>query len=303
MGAGITLHDYLRTRFRLGSAEHVAYRVARYVAWSGGEAAAREARYADVLRYVAELRGRGLHPRTLRLELAGVSAYYAWLCEIGVRVDHPCRTMRLADAYDRRVRTDELYTPDEVERWARTYRAAKACDQRRGEVIVGLLVNQALTAGDVARLRLGDVDLDAGTVHVAAGGKTAARTLALKASQVMMLWRYVTEDRGRYVVMATARGLRDDWLLFDTRGGQLVGGQLHRLVNVGRAEADRLRPQRVRQSVIAHLVVAGHDLRVVQAFAGHRSSTATAEYRRSDAEALAEAVARLHPRAGPPSAT
>ena len=303
MGAGITLEDYLRGRFRDGSAEHVAYRVARYVAWSGGEAAAREARYADVLRYVAELRSRGLHPRTLRLELAGVSAYHAWLCETGARADHPCRTMRLADAYDRRVRTDELYAADEIARWARTYRAAKACDQRRGEVVVGLLANQALTAGDVARLRLGDVDLEAGTVFVSAGGKTAERTLNLRASQVMTLWRYLDEDRGRYVAMARGRGLRDGWLLFDTRGDQLVGGQLHRLVNVGRAEADRLKPQRIRQSVIAHLVAAGHDLRVVQAFAGHRSSTATAEYRRSDAEELAEAVACLHPRAGPPDET
>ena len=205
--------------------------------------------------------------------------------------------MRLADAYDRRVRTDELYAADEVARWASTYRAAKAEDQRRGEVVVGLLANQALTAGDVARLRVGDVDPEAGTVYVGAGGKTAERTLSLRASQVMTLWRYVTEDRGRYVAMARGRGLCDEWLLFDTQGGQLVGGQLHRLVNVGRAEADRLNPQRVRQSVIAGLVAAGHDVRLVQAFAGHRNSTATAQYRRSDAEALAEAVARLHPRA------
>ena len=293
----MTLSDYLRSRFRAGSHEHVAYRVARYVAWSGGEAAARGARYPDVLRYVTELRGRGLHPRTLRLELAGVSAYHAWLVAAGLRADHPCRTLKLADAYDRRVRTDELYAVDEVAAWASTYRAAKARDQRRGEVVVGLLVNQALTAGDVTRLRVGDVDLDAGTVYVSAGGKTAARTLSLRASQVMTLWRYLDEDRGRYVAMAQARDLREDWLLFDTRGGQLVGGQLHRLVNVGRGQAERLNPQKVRQSVIADLVAGGHDVRVVQAFAGHRNSTATAEYRRSDAEALAEAVARLHPRA------
>ena len=294
-GPAPTLGEYLASKYRAGSAEQYAYRIGRYVAHAG-EAAAGSATYGDVLAYVAELRRRGLHAKTLRLELQAVKAYYTWLVKIGQRPDHPCRTMRLGDRVDRQIRVDELYTAEQIEAWASSYKAAKADDQRRGEVIIGLLVNQAMTAGDIARLRVGDVDLAAGTVYVGAGGKTAERTLGLRASQVLTLWRYVERDRGRYVKMAEARGLRSDWLLLDTRGGQLVGAELHELVNVGRAKTERLRPQKVRQSVIAGLVAAGHELRVVQAFVAHRTSAATEQYKRSDHEELTEAVAKYHPR-------
>lgn len=297
--SGPTLKDYLRSRFRAGSAEHVGYRIARYVGRLGEEGAA-AATYQDVLAYVAELRRAGLHARTLRLELAAVKAYHAWLVEVGRRADHPCRSMHLRDQVDRQIRLDGLYSAEQLAAWATSYRAARPEDQRRGEVIVGLLVHQALTAGDVTRLRVGDIDLEAGTVYVAAGGKTAERTLRLRASQVIGLWRYASEDRARYVALAGKAGARDDWLVFDTQGGQLVGGQLHRLVNVGRAKAEKLKPQRIRQSVIAQLVAAGHELRVVQAFAGHRRSSATEQYRRTGAEELAEAVAKYHPRSRDP---
>jgi len=293
----VTLLEYLSSRYRAGSVQQYVYRIERYVN-KVGEAAAKSATYQDVLGYVAQLRGQGLHAKTLRLELQAVKAYYTWLVKSGQRSDHPCRSMRLGDQVDRQIRLDELYTNEQIETWATSYRAAKADDQRRGAVIIGLLINQALTAGDITRLRVGDVDLEGGTVYVGAGGKTAERTLGLRASQVLGLWRYIEEDRGRYVEMANARNLRSDWLLFDTRGGQLVGGQLHRLVNVGRSKVDRLKPQKVRQSVIANLVASGHELRVVQAFAGHRKSTATAEYRRSEGEELAEAVAKHHPWGG-----
>jgi len=290
-----TLKDYLAERYRASAVRSYINRITRYVERIG-ETKAREASYQDVLGYVVELRRNGLHAKTLRHELAAVKMYYEWLLESGQRIDHPCRTLVLRDAVDRQIRLDELYTREQLEDLISSYKAADPLNQRRGEVVIGLLINQALTAGEVTRLRIGDVDLEAGTVYVGAGGKTAERTLALKASQVLALWRYIEEDRSRYVSMATARGERTDWLLFDTRGGQLDGGQLNRLINRGRSKADRLRPQKIRQTVIAELVAAGHDVRIVQAFAGHRRSSATEQYKRTGLEELAEAVMKLHPR-------
>lgn len=294
-GAGQTFEAYLKDTYRPGSVRSYANRVERYRRHIGDGIDA--ATYRDVLAYVAQLRrGGGVKAKSLLHELAAVKIYYTWLQETGQRADHPCRTMKLADAVDRQVRLDQLYEREQLESLATGYRAADPEDQRRGEVIIGLLIHQALTAGEITRLRLDDVDLEAGLIRVAAGGKTAARTLALRASQVLALWRYVDQSRARYVAMATAAGKAGDWLLFDTQGGQLDGGQLNRLINQGREKADRLRPQKIRQTVIAELIAAGHDVRIVQAFAGHRRSAATEEYKRTGLEELAEAVAKHHPR-------
>ena len=295
IAAGASLEEYLARRFYASTARDVTGRVRRYVAYVG-EAAALGATYPEVLAYVGALRRAGLSARSLHLALSALKAYYEWLLESGRRGDHPCRTLVLADAVDRRIRADRLYEASELAGLLANYRANDVRDQRRGEVIVGLLVHQALTTGEVTRLVVGDVDLIAGTLHVGGGGKTAARDLALRASQVMCLHAYLSEDRGRYVEMAAAAGGRTDYLLFDTRGGQLVGSGLRRLINVGRSESERLGPQRIRQSVIAGLVAGGHDVRVVQAFAGHKTATATEQYRASGYEELVEAVVRCHPR-------
>jgi len=293
----MNLNDYLKSNYRASAVRSYRNRIGRFVG-QVGESKTILAKYQDVLGYIDSLRQNGLHAKSLRHELAAVKIYYDWLFETEQRADHPCRTMVLRDAVDKQIRLEELYTNEQLESLLTGYKSANVQDQKRGEVIIGLLVNQALTAGEVTRLRLVDVDLEAGTVHVAAGGKTAERTLGLRAHQVLGLYRYIEEDRGRYVVLAKARSLRVDWLLFDTKGGSLSGGDLNRLINRGRKKSEKLRPQKIRQTVIAELVAAGHDVRIVQAFAGHRRSSSTEAYKRTGLEELAEAVVKWHPRGG-----
>ncbi len=138
-------------------------------------------------------------------------------------------------------------------------------------------------------------------MRVTGDGRTAGRTLGLRARQVLALWGYIEGDRARYVALATAAGERASgegtgWLLSNTLGRQLSSGLVSGIVNRGRGRAEWLLPQKIRQTVIAELVSAGHELRVVQAFAGHRGASTTERYRRTGSEELAEAVSKHHPR-------
>ena len=53
--------------------------------------------------------------------------------------------------------------------------------------------------------------------------------------------------------------------------------------------------QTIRQSVIAELLKQGHDISVVQGFAGHKYPSATERYRQSEIETLKGAVQKYHP--------
>ncbi|HPZ86608.1 MAG TPA: tyrosine-type recombinase/integrase, partial [Flavihumibacter sp.] len=53
--------------------------------------------------------------------------------------------------------------------------------------------------------------------------------------------------------------------------------------------------QTIRQSVLANLLKQGHDLSVVQVFAGHRYPGSTERYRQDDVATLAAAVSKYHP--------
>ena len=289
---------YLRARYRESTAYAYGREVGRYVGWCGGEAAARAAGYADVLRYLAELRAAGLAGRSVHAALGAVRAYYSYLAWSGARADHPCRTLALADRVDRSIRADALPTPAQVAAWVAGATADRPGHRRRTAVACELVGYQAATTAEVAHVRTGDVDLDAGTVRLGVpGALTLTRRLPLRAGQAATLARYLAEDCPRYVAEARARGHPDDDRLVLSRRGRPIRAQhVTRITNAGRLEAERLPPRTVRQAVIAGLLAAGHGVRVVQAFAGHRTAEATAAYRVAAAEALAGAIARGHPR-------
>ncbi|MBC6491378.1 hypothetical protein BC349_10065 [Flavihumibacter stibioxidans] len=53
--------------------------------------------------------------------------------------------------------------------------------------------------------------------------------------------------------------------------------------------------QSIRQSVVTNLLKAGHDVSVVQGFAGHRYPGSTVRYRPGEVATLAAAVNKYHP--------
>ncbi|MEN8119752.1 MAG: tyrosine-type recombinase/integrase [Bacteroidota bacterium] len=57
----------------------------------------------------------------------------------------------------------------------------------------------------------------------------------------------------------------------------------------------KLNPKTVRQSVITNLLKQGNDLRIVQAFAGHKYPSTTEKYRQTGIEELKAGIEKYHP--------
>ena len=290
----MTFESYLRDNYRPSVTRSYGNRARTY---RESVRDAEPATYADVLAYIERLRSRGLHAKSLRNHLIAVKAYYKWLQSEGAREDHPCARLRLRDPVDRRVQLDGLYSGERLTEWLAGEWIEEAKRERRRQVAAGLLVHQAVLSSEAVRLRIGDVDLAAGTVYVTGGGKIASRTLALEASQVMTLHDYIQGQRRELWRAGPSDGRSDRLLLTDTGRAMATAG-LQKLVNAGLVRGAWLSPLRIRQSVIAGLLDGGHDVRVVQAMAGHATATATEQYRRSSYEELAAAVRALHPRGG-----
>jgi DNA primase len=163
----------------------------------------------------------------------------------------------------------------------------------RNRVIIGLLVHQALLVSEIVALRVGDIDLVAATVYVSESVGNRARQLPLVASQVMILHSYIERDRPLLVGAHPEPGR----LIVSRFGKALAGHGISRLLNgPGYLQrGKRFLPLRIRQSVIAHKLKAGHDLRAVQVFAGHRQISSTEAYRQDDLEQLKAGIAKHHP--------
>ena len=248
------------------------------------------ATYSDIMNYVGKLRKQYDKPETIKCTLHGIKKYYAWLVATGQRNDHPCRFLNLKDKQNRSIQLQDLFTSEELEGLLdRRERYTKL--KTRNQVIIGLLIYQGITTGELTRIELQDINLDTAEIYIKASSKQNSRTLKLKPKQILPLHKYIHEIRPELLRTKTRN------LIINKLGKPENGEQISYLVSTFKhlfAERN-LNPKKIRQSVIANFLKAGNDLRVVQVFAGHKYPSATENYKQVGVEQLKKLVAKYHP--------
>ena len=289
----MTWPEFLAAKYTEKTAAAYAFEVAHFLKKLGEERAL-TANFADLVNYLAGLRKRYDKPATLRRILCAIKAYYRWLLETNQRADQPAAGLKLRDGARSRVQGQDLMSRAELAKLLapRTERYGKLTG--RNAVVIGLLVHQALTVREISLLEVGDIDLVAGTIKVAATNQTAGRVLELAVPQVMQLHAYLTVQRPELAKTTIDR------LILTGRGGQENGDGVRYLVETLRplVPGKKLTPTTIRQSVIALKLKNGEGLRQVQTFAGHKWVSTTEGYRETNLEELRAEVAKYHPLGG-----
>jgi site-specific recombinase XerD len=255
---------------------------------------AEKASYQDVLAYIAHLRKKNQHPKTIRNNLFAIKIYYRWLIGEGKRNDHPCQDLYLQDQINRSIDVENLYTKKQLEEFLETVKTKKQHMFLRDKTMVSLLVYQALTVLEISQLNVDDVNLDEGTIFIKGNIKNKSRTLNLQSSQIMLLHKYLQEGRVN-LLKRKNKSLKEEALILSENGTQIQQHAISRQINYHRETHEKMTPMKIRQSVIAHLLKSGNDLRVVQVFAGHRRAASTEEYKQSGLEELKNAINKHHP--------
>lgn len=255
---------------------------------------AETATYQDVLTYIAHLRKKNQHPKTIRNNLFAIKIYYRWLIGEGKRNDHPCQDLYLQDQINRSIDVENLYTKKQLEEFLETVKTKKKHMFLRDKTMVSLLVYQALTVLEISQLNIDDVNLDEGTIFIKGNIKNKSRTLNLQSSQIMLLHKYMQEGRTK-LLKRKNKPLSETALILSENGTRIQQHAISRQINYHRQQHEKMTPMKIRQSVIAHLLKSGNDLRVVQVFAGHRRAASTEEYKQTGLEELKNAINKHHP--------
>jgi len=285
----MSLADYLQEHYTAATAKAYDREIDIYL---GNYPAAATAMYGDVTAYLGTLRQRYKKPATINRILAAVKVYYDYLCDAGIRTDHPARSILLKDQRSRDVQLQDLFTADELELLLHRKERYTALESRN-KVLISLLIYQALHPAEMAALETSAIDLAAGTIRIRGSAKTTARELSLRPSQVLLFYCYIQDTRPELLA-----GNATEALLLGIRGEPLQAADITKLVKrsyKGLYPGREISAQRVRQSVLANLLKQGHDLSVVQGFAGHKYPSATERYRQGEVETLAAAVNKYHP--------
>jgi site-specific recombinase XerD len=247
--------------------------------------------YQDVMEYVEELR-KSYPPNTINRIVSALKKYYDYLQETEQRSDNPARSIKLRDAKDNPIQLQDLFSEKELQKLLEPRIERYPFLTKKNQIIMSLLVYQALKSGEIIQLKTNDINLEKATIQITGTGITNSRILPLKANQILLLYEFINQDRNK---LKTVRN-DENALLLGKLGTPIQVDDISYLISTYQKEfAKNLTTITIRQSVITNLLNKGNDLRMVQEFAGHKHLDTTEKYRQTGIKALQNAIDKHHP--------
>lgn len=199
---------------------------------------------------------------------------------------------------------NELVSYEELEKLYQNY---SVLDDRakRNKVILGILIYQGITTGELQQLETMHLKLDEGKMYIPSKGKTNSRTLALAPLQLLELQEY--RERIRPKMLANINAHRsgrkpkqinpiiNERLFFSESGNSSIKQSLYHMFRSIKKSHPKISSGKViRTTVIAHWLKQ-EDIRIVQHKAGHRWVSSTERYNVYNLQELKEALEKYHP--------
>jgi integrase/recombinase XerD len=295
------LKEYLQKKYSKSTLYSNLFLIKRFTDYYQNKAP--KATFKEVLSYIEYLRKNyDLHPKTLRHCLYGVKIYFNYLLETGQRNDHPCSELFLKDKIDKQIQVDNLYSSETLEKFFETYQIKKKKYlENRNKIIISLLIYQALTVKEIAELEIQNINLEKAEITIKGNQELTSkspqsRTLPLQAKQILLIYKYLNEDRPKLlsytgVPPSGVRGL----FILGQYGEKINPHGISKMINEQKPKSEQIQPMKIRQSVIANLLKKENDTRIVQVFSGHRRASTTIQYKQTELEQLQNAVNNYHP--------
>ena len=255
--------------------------------------------------WVAQLRGRGLAPRSIAIALAAWRGLYRWWGRQGLVQANPVEGIRPPKApkplpkalsVQQAVALAEHRTEHSHPALAaRDHAIAEllyGCGMRIGE-LMGLDVQAGVNVKSAVKSSArGWIDVADATAHVLGkGSKRRSLPVGAPALQALQVWLALRPTLAR----------ADEPALFvSQRGTRLSPNQLRlRLQNMAQQSGlpTRVHPHMLRHSYASHLLQSSGDLRAVQELLGHVSISTTQIYTKLDHQHLSKIYDAAHPRA------
>jgi integrase/recombinase XerD len=250
--------------------------------------------YQDILNYMEFISKQQLSRNTKQTRLTAIKKYYYYLIEEGIREDHPCMTLNIKGATKKGVIFSDLFSMAELESLMEReerYQHLKLMHQ----VIISLLIYQALSSSEIISLKLSHVDMDAGTIYIRGGREFTSRHLEIHPKQYRLFDRYLDEARKRLLY----KDKENDYFILNYQGKNYTAsdGIGYLIETLKTYFPDRnLTAKSIRDSVIAYwLNVRKIPLEQVQLLAGHRWISSTLRYRQASINEQREILNKFHP--------
>jgi integrase/recombinase XerD len=289
--------DHLRVERELSIATVAAYghdltELARYLV-PRGITGADGVRTLDLLEYLARLTEKGLSSRTQARAMVSARQFFRFLRAERILTTDPTEEIDMP-RFGRKLPV--YLTLEEVEQLLAAPNRGTVRGMRDAAMLETLYAT-GLRVSELVKLRLGDLNFDAGYLLAFGKGKKQ-RIVPLGEAAISVLRAYAEGTRPSFVRPGAAASM--DFVFLTRLGGRMTRQGFWKLI-VAYARAAGLRkaisPHKLRHSFATHLVERGADLRAVQDMLGHADIGTTEIYTHLSRAHLRGVYDRFHPRA------
>ena len=301
------LEDYLQhlvVERRLAARTVAMYRDA--LAWlqscaQAHPVALREVQPHHIRRWIAQLRDRGLGPRSVAIALSAWRGLYRWWGRMGQVAINPVEGIKAPKAPKPLPKALSVEQAGALAAFEGG--SADATLRCRDHCMVELLYGCGLRVGELVGLdaqagrdAAGWVDAADATAHVLGkGSKRRSVPVGAPALQALAAW---------LEVRATMARVDEPALFVSRRGTRLTPSQVRSRLRALALQAGlptHVHPHMLRHSFASHVLQSSGDLRAVQELLGHAHIATTQVYTKLDFQHLAKVYDAAHPRAKPKS--
>jgi integrase/recombinase XerC len=242
-----------------------------------------------VRRAVAQLRARGLEPRTIARMLSSWRGLFRWLVRHHGLAGDPCAGIRAPKGMRA---LPKALTPDEAQ--ALLDRVPAGPLEVRDRAMFELFYSSGLRLAELIGLEIAaarDILRDGEVTVRGKGGKTRTVPVGAKAIEALRAWLDVRPTLTAPELPALFVGARGERI-----HPAVVRRRLARWARQANLQA-HVHPHVLRHSFASHVLQSAGDLRAVQEMLGHASISTTQVYTHLDFQHLAKVYDAAHPRA------
>jgi len=242
-----------------------------------------------ILKHLISLRDSGLGQRSRARHLVSIRGFFRFLVQEKILDTDPSRSVELPKAISR---LPAVLSIDEIQKLLAAF-DAETPKAARDMAMIELLYAAGLRVSELVRLKLQDVNLEAGYVR-AFGKGSKERIVPIGRCAINRLHEYVQRARPALLKGTASR------YLFVARSGKPMTRQAFwkRLRSyVQKAGICKpVTPHTIRHSFASHLLEGGADLRAIQEMLGHADISTTQIYTHVAREYLKKTHEKHHPR-------
>lgn len=238
--------------------------------------------------FVNDLYGRQFDRSSIARKLATLRSFFRFLCRQSYLALNPAKGVRAPRLHQKLPSILQMEEADQL----LDFNFGNTPIGLRDRAVLELLYATGLRVGEIARLKVRDIEYGSRAISVLGKGNKERMVLyGEKASDALEAYMRARDELIQGIdpefVFLNSRGRR----LSETRIRQILTQYLNRM-----AWQKKISPHTFRHSFATHLLNSGADLRFIQELLGHSSLSTTQKYTHLDTDQLLQTYRKAHPR-------